>query len=254
MPTVSVIVVTLDRPRFLADALASVVAQECAPLEVRLGDDGGGKAAAVVEQVPLLELTLLPLSLGHAGAARNAAAAEARGEVLAFLDDDDIWMPGHLAGLSEAFIDPSVGLAWRDCDVVRERVEDDGTRVTLERRTMARDWDDRLMRSDDYLPPSAFAIRRSLFESLGGFDASFEFSEDWDLLLRAAAAARVRRVPGVTAEVRIRAPGSAEQHLNASSSFGALRQACLRRLAERHGFETPEPKTFWEVALELGRA
>jgi GT2 family glycosyltransferase len=252
VPTVSVIVVTRDRPRFLADALASVVAQERSPLEVRLGDDGGGNAATVVDRTPLLELTLLPLALGHAGAARNAAAVGARGEVLAFLDDDDLWQPQHLAGLAQAFADPEVGLAWRDCDVVRERVTEDGTRVALERRTLARDWDDRLMRSDDYLPPSAFAIRRSLFESLGGFDVSFQFSEDWDLLLRAAAAARVSRVPGVTVEVRIRVPGGAESHANASASFGPERRACLQRLAARHGFDTPEPKTFWEVALELG--
>ena len=250
VPTVSVIVVTRDRPRFLADALASIAAQERLPLEVRIGDDGGGSAAAVVEPLRLLEVTLLPLGLGQAGAARNAAATGARGEVLAFLDDDDIWMPGHLAGLSAAFTDPSVGLAWRDCDVVRERITEDGTRVALERRTLARDWDDAIMRRDDYLPPSTLALRRSLFESLGGFDTTLPFSEDWDLILRAAAAAGVRRVPGVTAEVRLREPGAG--HANASASFGPERCACLERLAERHGFETPEPKTFWEVALELG--
>ena len=168
VPSVSVIVVTRDRPRFLADALAGVAAQVPPPLEVRVGDDGGGSAAAVVESLPLLEVTLLPLSLGQAGAARNAAAAGARGDVLAFLDDDDVWRPGHLEGLAQAFSDPAVGLAWRDCEIVRERLEDDGTRVTLESRTLARDWADALMRSDDYLPPSAFALRRSLFASLGG--------------------------------------------------------------------------------------
>ena len=252
VPSVSVIVVTRDRPRFLADALAGVVAQVPPPLEVRVGDDGGGSAADVVESVALLEVTLLPLSLGQAGAARNAAAAGARGDVLAFLDDDDIWRPGHLAGLVGAFADPDVGLAWRDCDVVRERLADDGTRVSLERRTLARDWDDALMRRDDYLPPSAFAMRRSLFASLGGFDETLCYSEDWDLLLRAAAAAPVRRVPGVTVEVRLREPGGAAAHANASASFGPERVECLRRLAVRHGFATPEPKTFWEVALEWG--
>jgi len=251
VPTVSVIVVTRDRPRFLADALASVAAQERLPLEVRIGDDGGGSAAAVVEALPLLEVTLLPLGLGQPGAARNAAAAGARGDVLAFLDDDDVWRPGHLEGLSQAFTDPEVGLAWRDCDVVRERVGEDGTRVALDQRTLARDWDDAIMRRDDYLPPSTLAVRRSLFESLGGFDPAFRYSEDWDLLLRVAAAGVVRRVPGITAEVRLREPGAG--HANASAAFGPERRECLHKLAERHGFnDTPEPKTFWEVALELG--
>ena len=85
-----------------------------------------------------------------------------------------------------------------------------------------------------------------MFEQLGGFDPSFRYSEDWDFALRAAAAMRVRRVPGVSVEVRLRESG------NLSAEFTPERLACLRRLAERHGFATPAPKTFWEVALALG--
>jgi len=245
-PSVSVIVVTRDRPAQLADALEGVVAQQPPPLEVRVGDDGGGGSAPVGERFPLLELTWLSLACGRAGEARNAAAAAARGEVLAFLDDDDLWRPGHLDGLAGAFRDPEVGFAWRDCDVVREQLSPSGERLELDRRTLARDWDDALMRSDDYLPPSAWAVRRSLFESLGGFDPAFRFSEDWDFVLRAARVTRVMRVPGVTVEVRLRESG------NASADFGPERLDCLRRLAERHGFATPAPKTFWEVALAVG--
>jgi glycosyltransferase involved in cell wall biosynthesis len=247
-PTVSVIVVTRDRPELLADALASVVAQTLPPLEVRVGDDGGGSAADVVEHMPLLEVTLLPLACGQAGAARNAACAGARGDVLAFLDDDDLWRPAHLAGLATAFEDDTVGFAWRDSDVVREAVAADGTRTVLARRTLARDWDDALMRSDDYLPPSGWGVRRALFEQLGGFDTTLRYSEDWDFALRAAAATRVRRVPGVTVEVRLRESG------NASAEFTPERLDCLQCLAERHGFAAPPPKTFWEVALALGKA
>ena len=242
----SVIVVTRDRPRLLADALASIAAQSLAPLEVRVGDDGGGRSAAVAERVPLLELTWLPLDCGQAGAARNAAAAGATGDVLAFLDDDDLWRADHLEGLARAFDDPGVGLAWRDCDVVREELRSDGERLAFDRRTLARDWDDALMRSHDYLPPSAVGIRRSVLDSVGGFDTSFRYSEDWDLLLRVAGASGVRRVPGVTVEVRLRETG------NASADMNPERLDCLRRVAERHGFATPAPKTFWEVALAIG--
>ncbi len=245
-PRVSVIVVTRDRPRLVADALASVAVQTRPPLEVRVGDDGGGHPGEL-PGAPLLELTWLALACGQPGAARNATAAGARGDVLAFLDDDDRWRPDHLAGLVSAFEDPGVGFAWRDCEVIREKTRADGTRVTLATRTIARDWDDALMRCDDYLPPSAWGMRRSLFEALGGFDDSFRYSEDWDLVLRAAAATRVRRVPGVTVEVRLRETG------NASAERTPERLDCLRRLAERHGFATPPPRTFWEVAGRVGR-
>ena len=247
-PSVSVIVVTRDRPALLGDALASVLGQRSAPLEVRVGDDGGGSSMEVADAFPLLELTWLSLSCGQAGAARNAAASGARADVLAFLDDDDRWRPEHLGGLAEAFRDPAVGFAWRDSVVMREQLADSGERVVREQRTLARDWDEGLMRSNDYLPPSAWGVRRSLFESLGGFDESFRYSEDWDFVLRAASRSRVRRVPGVTVEVRLRETG------NTSADFGPERLDCLRRLAERHGFETPPPRTFWEVAQFVGSA
>src|SRR5262249_27283609 len=160
LPSVSVIVVTRDRPRFLAEALAGVAAQQPAPLEVRVGDDGGGSSAPVVESLPLLQVTLLPLSYGHAAAARNAAAAAAAGgggaagpgvgAGRAFLDDDDVWRPNHLAGLGAACVDPELARAWRDSEVVRERVLADGTREPLARRRIAREWDHRLMQRDDY--------------------------------------------------------------------------------------------------------
>ena len=247
-PGVSVVIVTRDRPRLLADALAGVAAQTPAPLEVRLADDGVAPALDAAAGAPLLELTTLAVSCGQAAAARNAAAAGARGEVLAFLDDDDRWRPGHLAGLAAAFADPGTAFAWRDCAVIRERVHANGRREDLARVDIARDWDDALMRTHDFLPPSAWGVRRELFERLGGFDTGFRFSEDWDFVLRAAALTRPRRVPGVTVEVRLRAEG------NASADSGAERRACLARLAARHGLAPLEPLTFWEVAQVVGRA
>ncbi len=245
---VSAIIVTCDRPTLLADALRSVAAQSLRPIEVRLADDGDVPALDSLSDLPLLELTACLVRAGQAAAARNEAASGASGDVLAFLDDDDRWRPDHLAGLVPAFEDPEVGLAWRDSVVIRERIDEDGSRNEIERATIARDWDDALMRTDDYLPPSSFAIRRSVFESLGGFDTSFRYSEDWDLVLRVAAVSRVRRMPGVGAEVRLREQG------NASATRDAERLDCLARLSARHGLPTLSPKTFWEVAQAVAKA
>ncbi len=104
------------------------------------------------------------------------------------------------------------------------------------------------MLHDDFLPPSAWGVRRSLFERLGGFDETFRFSEDWDFVLRAAALTAPRRVPGVTVEVRMR------EHGNLSSDVGHERRECLRRLAARHGLPALEIKTFWEVAMAVESA
>jgi glycosyltransferase involved in cell wall biosynthesis len=246
-PSISVVVVTRDRPELLRDALRSVAAQRLAPLEVRIADDGDhAPPAALAAGLPAV--VVVPVGAALAATARNRGSAGARGEVLAFLDDDDRWLPDHLAGMAEAFRDPVLDFAWRDCAIVRERLELGGERREIARRLIAHDWDPELMRHDDYLPPSAWGMRRSLFERLGGFDESFRFSEDWDLALRAAACTTPRRVAGVTVEVRMREQG------NLSSDVGPERLACLCRLAARHRLPALEPKTFWEVALAVDAA
>jgi glycosyltransferase involved in cell wall biosynthesis len=242
LPAISVVIPTRDRPELLRDALRSVAAQRLAPLEVRIADDGEEPLPPDLDTDGLLECVVVRAGGGLLAAARNHGCAGARGDVLAFLDDDDHWLPEHLAGLAEAFRDPAIDLAWRDSAVVRERIEVDGTRRELDRRVIAHDWDVPLMRTDDYLPPSAWGVRRAFFERLGGFDESLPFSEDWEFLMRAAERTTPRRVPGVTVEVRMRDRG------NMSADFGAARLECLGKLAARHRLPPIVPKTFWEVA------
>jgi glycosyltransferase involved in cell wall biosynthesis len=247
-PTFSVVLVTRDRPALLRDALRGIAAQILPPLEVIIADDGEQPVPSEILSGAPVPIEIIPVSARLTAAARNHAGAAAHGEVLAFHDDDDRWLPHHLAGLAVAFRDPAVELAWRDCAIIQEQVTSEGIRRDLDRRVIAHGWDPELMRHDDYLPPSAWAVRRSLFEKLHGFDESFRFSEDWDFLMRAAAVTTPRRVAGVTVEVRMR------EHGNLSSEVHAERIACLRRLEERHGLPMLEPKTFWEVALAVAAA
>jgi glycosyltransferase involved in cell wall biosynthesis len=247
-PSISVVIPTRDRPELLRDALRSVAAQQLPPLEVRIADDGERPLSREFTALGPPECTNVRVGAGLLAAARNRGSDGARGDVLAFLDDDDRWLPDHLEGLAESFRDPAVEIAWRDCAVIREELRPDGTRRELERRVIARDWDPALMRTDDYLPPSAWGVRRSFFERLGGFDESFPFSEDWDFLMRAAAVTTPRRVPGVTVEVRMRDRG------NMSADFGPARLDCLCKLSERHDLPPIVPKTFWEVAEAVDAA
>jgi len=245
---ITAVIVTRDRPRLLADALASVARQIVRPAEVRIGNDGESDPGEALRALGGIECAVVRAGAGQAAAARNRAARGARGEALAFLDDDDLWLPGHLAGLGRALADPAVGFAYSDCAVVREAIEPGGGRRAIERRVIAHDWDAGLMASDDFIPPSAWLVRRSLFERLGGFDETFRYSEDWDFLMRMAALTTPRRVPGVTVEVRMRESG------NMSAGMGAERLDCLRRLAARHGLPPIAPKTFWEVADAVARS
>ena len=161
------VVATRDRPRLLADALASVAAQRRPPLEMRIGDDGDADLSDALAALGGIEATVVRTGAAGAGTARNRAAAGARGDALAFLDDDDRWLPEHLQGLAAALADPAVALAFGDCAVVREELGPEGTRAERARRVIAHDWDAALMRHDDFIPSHAAPLRYVLLRPPG---------------------------------------------------------------------------------------
>src|SRR6185369_4042772 len=98
-PDVSVIIPTFDRAALLPRALDSALSQAGPSLEVIVADDGSADATAEVLSRYAVDPRVRVLFLAHGGVcrARNAAVAEARAPLLAFLDSDDEWLPGKLA-------------------------------------------------------------------------------------------------------------------------------------------------------------
>src|SRR5689334_21469319 len=95
VPSVTVIIPAYNPGPFLERSLGSVLAQSMADLEVIVIDDGGEEDLSWVEQAdPRVQL----LRQRNAGVsvARNVAAASAASPLLAFLDQDDVWLPEKL--------------------------------------------------------------------------------------------------------------------------------------------------------------
>jgi GT2 family glycosyltransferase len=251
VPSVSILILTRNRPAYLAHAIRAAGAQTHAELELVLVQDGGetldGKSLDAIE-----ELEFPAIITGHKGEAegvarsRNRGIAAARADAVAILDDDDLWDPRHVAHLAALLDrDPQVDVAYSD---VRLRREDNGAE-----RVIARDFDLGVFSQDDYVPPSAMVIRRAAFERFGMFDPEFTCSEDWEWMVRVAKGGGViARSPGVTATVLIH--GGAHSALQLSRLDE--RKRCLELLRERHGLPPLTPKTFWEVAETVcpGRA
>jgi glycosyltransferase involved in cell wall biosynthesis len=180
-PQVSVIIPTYNRAALVREAVASVSAQTFRDFEILVVDDGS------TDETPTILATCQDVKvLRHrtrrgVAAARNSASAAARGQWLAFLDSDDLWVPDKLAR-QMAYLRDRPGLLMCQTDETWVRR---GVRVNkpLSHRKVA---------GKIFLPslarclvsPSAVILHRQLLIDYGGFDEDLPAAEDYDLWLR----------------------------------------------------------------------
>ncbi|HYO15506.1 MAG TPA: PIG-L family deacetylase [Thermoanaerobaculia bacterium] len=201
-PRISVVVRTLNRPALLAEALASLAEQEYRRAEVVLVN-AGGEPPAVPDGFPLPVIRVdLAQPQGRAAAAQAGVAA-ATGDFIAFLDDDDLAAPEHLATLAGLVSAAGVRVAYTDAAVALYELDPEGGWTCRERRLpYSRDFDPDVLLVDNYIPFNTLLIERGLFAAAGPFDNSLPFFEDWDLLIRLAALTPFHHLARVTCEYR----------------------------------------------------
>lgn len=111
MNDISVIIPVFNAERHLAAAIESVLSQEICPREIIVIDDGSTDGSVSVAQRYDKKIRLHRQANAGASAARNSGVAMARGSLLAFLDADDLWMPGKLTLQTQALRnDPELDL------------------------------------------------------------------------------------------------------------------------------------------------
>lgn len=248
-PDISVVLPTHNRPHLLKEALASLCEQRGSSFEVIVINDAGCDVSVVVSEFSGrldLRYVSLPQNIGLP-AARNVGVRGARGRYLAYLDDDDLYLPDHLARLAER-LDRGlgIGLVYADVLLVKQRRVGAEYR-TVARRILAHEYDRATMLRDSFITPSAMMHRRECIEQVGGFDETLRWCyEDWDFLLRVGARYVIERVAGASVVVRLRDDAS-----NMSSVMRPERIKAARLLQRRHGVGEIRPKTFWEVAATL---
>jgi glycosyltransferase involved in cell wall biosynthesis len=203
-PTVSLIIGMYNRGLRIARTLNSVVAQTCLPDEVIVVDDGStdGTGDWIRAHYPTVRVLTTPN--GGTSAARNRGAAEARGDVLIFLDHDDTLRPHAVATLLKLLDQfPDAQAAYADHThvnlVTGACYEDHHSRIASFHRLRAipalrREGTTRLYGRAMHrallwgnLLQQPWAIYRRTFLKLGGFEPTVKYCEDWDMYLRVAA-------------------------------------------------------------------
>ena len=184
MPTVSVITPTYNRMGLLTEAIASVRAQTFPDWELIVVDDGSAdETPRLLEAYARRDARIRPVRQPNQGlsAARNAGLRVAKGEFVAFLDDDDLWLPEKLQ-VQVAFMHarPELGMCYSSVHLLSSRT---GTTWVIPRRpgTTYRD----LFERNSIHVPTAF-VRRSCLDAVGHFNPQLRICQDFELWLRIA--------------------------------------------------------------------
>jgi glycosyltransferase involved in cell wall biosynthesis len=186
-PSISVVVPLYNGRAYVEEALRTVAEQTLQPIEVLVIDDGStdGSDEVVERVVAPFPVKIIRQQNSGQSAARNLGIAQASGEYIAFLDQDDEWRKGHLEQLSQAMDDPDVGWAYSDFDEVDSRGQTVTHSFIVEhnlvhpKRTLAA-----CLGGDLMIIPSASLLRKAALDRVGGFDPDLSGYEDDDLFVR----------------------------------------------------------------------
>lgn len=186
MPLVSVAIATYNCARFLPEAIRSALAQTHRDIEVLVVDDGSEDDTTAVLAEFAHDPRLRAVRIEHAGhaPAKNHAASLARGEWIAFLDADDVWLPQKLERqLAAAEAHPEAAVVY--CR--RRVIDEDGRPMVVPPVELHRGRVLDALLVDNFICFSTAMVRRTAREAAGPFDESLVYPIDYDLWLRLAA-------------------------------------------------------------------
>jgi glycosyltransferase involved in cell wall biosynthesis len=199
LPIIAIVTPTFNQGQTLSATIQSVLQQNYPEVQYAVVDGGSTDETknVLARYRPELSYCVSEPDNGQADAIAKGFAA-LQGDVMAYLNSDDMLMPGALSFVGKYFArHPHIDVIYGNRVIVDESGREVGRWILPRHNSES-------IRHFDYVPQETLFWRRSLYEKVGGINSAFHFAMDWDLFLRfIAAGARVRRVPYFLACFRI---------------------------------------------------
>lgn len=184
-PSVSVVLPTYNRADSLHDSIRSVLSQTFADFELIVVDDAStDETEAVVAEIDDSRIRYIKHENNRGvSAARNTGIHRARGNVVAFQDSDDEWLPEKLRKQMDVFSDApaEVGVVYTG---MRRTVNGDERYIPYPGVTHKEGDIQRSIVKQNFISTQMAAVRRECFDKVGTFDEELPALVDWDLWIR----------------------------------------------------------------------
>jgi GT2 family glycosyltransferase len=227
LPTVTVVIPCFNQARYLSAAILSARDQSHSPVECIVVDDGSSDGTADV--AARLGARVIRQANHGVSAARNAGLAAARGELIVFLDADDVLLPGALEMEAAALLsNGNAAVVVTHCDAMDEEgVPLPVAHHRIDPSNLYRDW---LSRNFVWTPGAAM-FRRAVLGAIGGFAEDLGPAADYAVYLRLAREGRVVFAAGRAVRYR--------QHAASMSRDPALMLRATLQALDRERLQGP---------------
>jgi len=197
-PRVCIVTPSFNQGRFIQETIESVLMQT-PPVDEFFVADGGSQdeTVSILMRYGSMLRWISEPDRGQADAVNKAIAATT-GDIIGWINSDDLYVPGTVAAVLEAFAGhPDVDLVYGDFEVIDEFSIVRG----IGKAKPVSAW--KLLTGRTFIPQPGTFFRRRLWEKLGGLDTTFDYAMDLDFFIRAAMHAKIMRLDRVLARFRI---------------------------------------------------
>ncbi len=186
--SISVIIPAYNSARTIKRAIESVMSQSIPPKEIIVVDDGSTDSTCNLVESLFPSVILIRQKNSGAAAARNTGVKQSKGDLIAFLDSDDFWHRRKIEYQSKLFEDdPLLGICSTKCKFI---FESEGLNAPLMADEAIEACSSQAISFEKmfqlpFLGTPSVMMKRSVYDSAGGFDDSLETAEDVDLWIKA---------------------------------------------------------------------
>jgi len=185
-PIISIVITTYNYAQYLPLAIESAIGQTYNSIEVIVVNDGSTDDTSEVISPYLNNQKFKYIKQANAGQAnaKNTGIKNANGQLIAFLDADDIWEKSKLEKQVKLFHNLKTGVVFSRARYINKRGEGLNYNLTMGYLTPRSGNVTKFLFYDNFIPFSSSVVRRECFEKYGLFDETLEMAIDWDLWLR----------------------------------------------------------------------